>query len=296
MKANESPERKSPYLCVYASQLAASIGEHSHKDIAEAAEIMWERADAVSYKEAVRRNSVVTDDDVLEKATKIPQVSKMLANAAEVEETSTQTANKYAHLSKEFTSFAKTHRLDQDSVRVIGDALRKTSYTTYGNEQESHVFRHIRDVMGVDCVTDPTFYKIQGGVVRGPNGEEWPWYIGGKVDGVSSDRKMVIEIKNRVNKLYYTPANYEVVQVRSYLELLGVNKGILVECFKTRNKIDVNTVEINRSASEWERCMKKLQSFVEFVAALLYDEQLQNSFITASPLKKVRMVEMFMKN
>lgn len=266
-----------PYMCVYASQAAACIGENPHKKMGEAVEQVWERAHRASYHAAMRRNAIVTDDDVLARTRTVhPEISDILRAAESPAETSVEVAHKYANLATKLKAFADENKLDRDSVRVVDDALRKTSYTCYGNEQESHVFNYIRDTLGVDCVEDPTFYKVQAGVAHG----EVPWFIGGKIDGISADRTMVIEIKNRVNRLFRRAPAYEMVQVQTYLELLDVDRGMLVECLRARGTVDVNVMPVARDKDLWHGVyFPRLCGFVDFVARVICDEALQDKFL-----------------
>lgn len=274
-----------PYLCVYASQAAACIGENRHKKLCDAAEAFWERADAESYRSALFRNGILTDDEILARVEHThPEVADMLRVAARNVESSTEVADKYATLANKFQDFAEENKFGMDTRRVVDDALRKTSYTTYGNAQESRVFAYIRETMGIDCVEDPTFYRVQAGVITTPHGE-FPWFIGGKIDAISADRTLLIEIKNRVNRLFGKPPSYEMVQVQTYLYLLGIDKGLLVECMRTSERggstqQDVNAMPVDRDETSWKTdIFPKLQGFVDFIANLIHDPALQDKFL-----------------
>jgi hypothetical protein len=166
---------------------------------------------------------------------------------------------------------------------VIDDAIRKTTYTTYGNAQESKVFDYIRGTLGIDVVEDPSFYKSQEGVIENEYGS-FPWFIGGKIDGITKDRKTLVEIKNRVNRLFRIIPQYESVQVQMYLQLLGLEKAILVECLKTKEHSvlheDVNVISVNRDTVNWKADIApRLEGFVDFVIRLIHSEDLQDKYL-----------------
>jgi hypothetical protein len=270
---------------VYASQAAACIGENRHKKLCDAAEAFWERADSKSYRAALTRNGIFTDEEILTRVEHAhPEVSDMLRTAAKNVDSSTEVADKYASLATKFQEFADENKIDDEVRRVVDDALRKTSYTTYGNARESHVFKYIRDAMGIDCVEDPTFYKIQAGTIKNQYGT-FPWFIGGKIDGISSDRKLLIEIKNRVNRLFKKPPSYEVVQVQTYLHLLEIEEGVLVECIRMNvgegtTRQEVNTMTVKRDRRKWnDDIFPKLEGFVDFIVHLINDHALQDKFL-----------------
>ena len=74
----------------------------------------------------------------------------------------------------------------------------------------------------------------------------------GKIDRLdmeSDGSKTLIEIKNRVKGLFYELKEYEHIQVQTYLELLDLEKGKLIEQY--RQDSTVNSIEISRDRSFW---------------------------------------------
>ena len=284
MDAGGIDDRIEPYLCVYASQGAACIGDNKHKKICDAAEAFWERAHSPSYRAALRRNMIMTSEEIIDRLEKIhPKIADIMKVAGSEEETSTDVAKKYSKLSSEFTNYANLNYISHELYGVVDDAIRKTTYTTYGNAQESKVFDYIRGTLGIDVVEDPSFYKSQAGVVENNYGS-FPWFIGGKIDGITKDRKTLVEIKNRVNRLFRVIPQYEFIQVQMYLQLLGLDKAILVECLKTKEcsvlHEDVNVISVNRDSVNWEADIApRLEGFVDFVIRLIHDEELQNKYL-----------------
>ena len=65
------------------------------------------------------------------------------------------------------------------------------------------------------------------------------WSIGGKVDGIAFEEdnsKRILEIKNRVNKLFNVVRDYEKVQCYAYMYALDIPKYILLK-FLNQEKI-----------------------------------------------------------
>ncbi|AGE49034.1 hypothetical protein ATCVBr0604L_064R [Acanthocystis turfacea Chlorella virus Br0604L] len=276
----------SPYLCVYASQAAACIGENRYKKIAEAVETFWSRADAESYRKAMHRNDLLTNDEIVEKVEKShPTVATLLSIASREEHTSTEVSEKYAKLSSDFEKYAGDHRFSGEVAAMVDDALRKSAYTSYGNVAESEVFRYIRDVLKVDIVEDSTFYNKPLGEVETPYGS-FKYFIGGKIDGITRDGKTLVEIKNRVNRLFGRPPVYENIQIQTYLHLLDIDKAFLVECLKSKNgnsvSENVNCISINRDRAYFEmEVIPRIEGFVNLIVHLIYDQSLQDKFVTS---------------
>jgi hypothetical protein len=273
-----------PYLCCYASQAAACIGENKHKKICDAVQAFWERSDYQGFRIALHRNGILTEEEILEKARRQhPTIASLLRSASEIEETSTEVASKYSRLSNDFVEYANEHYMPEEVVRVVDDALRKTTYTTYGNTQESNVFDYINDMLQIKCTEDFTFYKAQAGTITNEHGT-FPWFIGGKIDAINEDRTVLIEIKNRVNRLFRRLPSYEMIQVQTYLQLLGIDKAILVEAMKTKERNstldNVNVISVHKDEILWNfDILPRLEGVVDFVIRLIHDEKLQDKFL-----------------
>lgn len=220
-----------PYVCIYASQVAMCIGANKHKKISEAMDIMWQRVSPASFGAALKRNGIKTDDqqaeDIIAAHAKVRDLVRLTLTTTC--ESSDQVAQNYVAVAKELG----TVPLAEEDRRLVNDVLKRNLYTTYGNMHEHRVLTYVRDRLGIKCREDPTFYKAPQGECTGPWGS-FTWYVGGKIDAIDEDRTLLIEIKNRVNRLFYRIPFYESVQVQAYLHLLDLERGVLVECLKSR--------------------------------------------------------------
>ena len=276
-----------PFVCIYASQVAMCIGANRHKKICEAMELMWQRIDPASYRSALRRNGQRTEEEITE---------GILASHAELRdlvdqtltvpcESSDQVARKYDCVARELAAVP----LAEEDRRLVDDVLKRNLYTSYGNLHEHSALTYIRDTLGIRCGPDPTFYKAQQGTVVTPGCTTVPWYVGGKIDAIDDDKTLLIEIKNRVNRLFYRVPFYEHVQVQAYLELLDLDKGVLVECLKTSDTAQdrgpptsVNVIPVERDRTLWRTdIVPKLQGFVDFLVRLLYDTAFQDRYMAS---------------
>lgn len=262
-----------PYVCVYASQVAMCIGSNRHKKVSDAVVLMWQRISPAGFREAMRRNGLRTEEDALKTLVESNQdvralVDKSLATAS----TSVEVAACYHGALNELDHAA----LEEEERQLVDAALKKNLYTAYGTRAEPEMLQHIRDVMCIPCHADPTFYKTRMGEVEGV-----PWFVGGKIDALSDDGHLLIEIKNRVNRLFYRAPAYEAVQVQTYLELLDVSQGALVECFKgDHGGVQTNVIPIARDKAFWKHeVVPKLKRFVTFLVRLLRDPALQDAFL-----------------
>ena len=91
----------------------------------------------------------------------------------------------------------------------------------------------------------------------------FPARIIGKLDGTTklADGYTITEIKTRRRKWNIVP-NYDIIQLRCYMKLTGIKKGILHEEFPDKTS---RTTNIDWSDSEWTRIEKSLIQTLEEV-------------------------------
>lgn len=281
-------QRMNAYVCIYASQVAMCIGANKHKKISEALELMWQRVSPAGFQAAMQRNGQKTEDeqaaDIIKAHTEVQGLVD-LTMATECE-SSDQVAQHYDSIAKELRDLTD---LPEEDRKLVDDVLKRNLYTNYGNTHEHRVLTYIRDTLGIQCGEDPTFYKVQAGVAQGPWGS-FAWHVGGKIDAIDDKKTLLIEIKNRVNRLFYRVPFYEQVQVQAYLHLLDLDRGVLVECLKTRDgddqfvqdttKTTVNVIPMKRDRDLWDNeIVPKLSGFVDFMAHMVHDTNMQDRYL-----------------
>lgn len=301
------PPSHPPYVCIYASQVAMCIGANRHKKVGDALELMWQRIDPAGFRAALKRNDVKTDEELADKIirehSEVQQLVELTLTAAC--DSSDVVAKQYDCVARDL----KAVHLPEEDHRLVEDVLKRNLYTSYGNKNEQYVLDYIRANLGIRCREDPAFYKKQQGVCRGPWGS-FPWYVGGKIDAIDEERTLLIEIKNRVNRLFFKVPFYEQVQVQAYLELLGLDTGVLVECLKTQAHggrggpaagggagphrdpaaagqagqptATINVIPIKRDRPLWTKdIVPKLHAFVDFLARILHDTAFQDRYLSS---------------
>jgi hypothetical protein len=266
----------SPCIYVFASQVAMCVGLNRHKKLSDAVMLVWQRNAPTNFRDAMRRNNMLTEEDMLRNLVETSQeVRALVAKSKATMTTSLEVAASYSGALVELRSAS----LEAPERQLVDQLVKKNLYTGYGTRAEQEMLQHIRDVMCIPCHADPTFYKMPMGEVAGH-----PWALGGRIDALSDDGHVVIEIKNRVNRLFYRAPTYEAVQVQAYLELLDLHEGKLIECFKgDKGSIVTNVITIARDKAFWRHeVVPKLRLFVAFMATLLHDTALQDRFLKSS--------------
>ena len=114
-----------------------------------------------------------------------------------------------------------------DEQKVVAKALaREKIYTKNGIEREDRTAQNLTD-MGNIRICNRTFYKDIC-TIAGTT-----YTLCGRIDRLleTPDEKIIVEIKNRQRRLFNKVPDYENAQVQAYLEMLNMDKAILVEDF-----------------------------------------------------------------
>jgi hypothetical protein len=269
-------------VILYASQIAACIGCNRHKKPAEAMESMWERMDPESYKDALRRTGCTTEADRIQEIIQDDAFVKHVVDQSTLAcGNSNDVATKYDAASRVISGLD----LGDDDKKVIDATVKRNLYTNYGTASEHHALVKVRDMLSINAKTDDTFYKSHVGDVDGI-----ALWVGGKIDAITEDRSLVIEIKNRIRRLFYKIPFYEIIQLQTYLHLLDVSRGAVVECLTTAGDSMINIVPIRRDRGLWNDMMvPKMKAYTKVLADLLTNVEFQDAFLLSS--KKAAMIQ-----
>lgn len=259
---------KERFICVYASNVAACIGLNQYKMPHEAFEDMWRKLDPTGYDAALKRNGTLSKDQ---------EIQKVLEENAELAKTVRRaTSKRHDHSSQttetvdDMTSSIRALNLPPEKERIVQQHAQSAVFTKYGIGREDAVYQRLAE-MGLELEKYAAFKKMK-------IGEDW--YIGGKIDAITTARDCIVEIKNRVRKLFGTVVGYENVQIQTYMHAFDVDSARLAECFTDRDgsmSIQVHAVERDRAL--WDgTILPRLTEFVERLVGLLDDAAAQDAY------------------
>lgn len=269
-------------VILYASQIAACIGCNRHKKPAEAMESMWERMDPESYRDALRRTGCTTEADRVQHMLESNEFIKNVIDQSTLACTHSQdVAIKYDAASRAISNMD----LPVDDKKMIDSTVKRNLYTNYGTASEHHALIKVREMLSINAKTDDTFYKTHVADVNGI-----ALWVGGKIDAITEDRSLVIEIKNRIRRLFYKVPFYEIIQLQTYLHLLDVSRGAVVECLTTPGDSLINIVPVRRDKSLWnDMIVPKMKAFTDVFVDLVTNTAFQDAFLLSS--KKAAMIQ-----
>ncbi len=140
----------------------------------------------------------------------------------------------------------------------------------FGVKKESSVIDKYSNILNKKINTKSNLYKkniIKYNTIN--------WVLVGKIDGMVEDN-IIIEIKNRIHRLFYSLKEYEKVQIMSYLYLINLNEAHLVESYKD----DINSIIINYDDDYWiNEVLTPLYKYIYFFDTFLNSDKLKYDVI-----------------
>jgi len=245
-------------------------------------EAMWERVAPESYRDALRRTGCTTELDRMQQLIEHDAMIKRVVDESTLTcHNSQDVAVKYDAASRAISRFD----LPVDDKKIVDATVKRNLYTNYGTASEHHALIKVRETLGINARPDDTFYKVHVCDVDGV-----ALWVGGKIDAITEDNGLVIEIKNRIRRLFYKVPFYEIVQLQTYLHLLDVSRGAIVECLTGTTDSQINIVPIRRDKDLWnETIVPKMKAYVHVFLSLLQDTAFQDAYFLST--KRAAMIQ-----
>lgn len=266
------------YICLHVSQLASCMGLDRYRSIDKALDSVWQRVDLRGYQVAHNRCRVVPYHEAIKHALSCDVstqqgIQEFSRNVGHFD--SRATGEVAANLASQYSKRYGTH-----AVGNVAQEIQSSIFTCYGTARERSVFDAInaRQVLPCNVKEDNTFFSQPGGVVRGME-----WYIGGRMDAILEDRSGIVEIKNRIYKLFNRIRPHDMVQIQAYAQLVNTPKAYLVECYRHHdNKLELGVMAVTRDDDMWNNwVVPRLAAFVEMLLDILDSPLRQDDFILA---------------
>ena len=172
---------------------------------------------------------------------------------------------------------SKINDLSIEDKKVITKSLNNITNTTFGTNNENDIAVIYNNMTGHRLIKDNKYKKKS--LVKTDN---FSFYIGGRIDGLNQNTGSIIEIKNRVHKLFYTLRNYEKTQLMTYLYLFGVAHGELVEAYKKKDNTQINIIHVEYDEIYMKNIINKLLGFIEYFIKFVENEEFRISVLESN--------------
>ena len=233
-----------------ASNVAAMVGRHRYKPRGEV-------LDELVKKYAPEKFTGKTKEDKATEALAVSSAAQeVLESAVKVKaENSTQVQRVFKEARERINFDPKLN--DEQKAEVI-EHIRSKVYTTHGTRSEDKTSDKVETEEGARFVRDDSFYRLDVCKLG-----ETQYVIMGRVDRIEErpdGSKVLVEIKNRANRLFKSVPEYEFIQIQVYLQILGLVHARLVEQYNNQ----VKSHDVDRDEETWtNELLPELVKFCE---------------------------------
>ena len=166
----------------------------------------------------------------------------------------------------------KVKNLNEKDKKEITDSIMNLSNMRFGVKNETDVCKIYEQMMNCESVKDNLFVKEK---VIEDKKSKFSIILGGKIDGINKKDGTIIEIKNRMNKLFYELRGYEKVQLMCYLYLFKSTKGYLVEAYKKKDGTDINVISCEYDEEMMNKIINVLKDFGKYYMKFLKNHSMK---------------------
>lgn len=170
---------------------------------------------------------------------------------------------------------SKVDKLNEKEKKEITESIKNLSNTRFGVKNEDDVCKIYENMMNCEITKDNIFIKKK--IIENKN---FSVRVGGKIDGINKKDGTIIEIKNRMNKLFYELRGYEKVQLMCYLYLFQSPKGYLVEAYRKKEGTDINIIECEYEEDMMNKIINVLDNFGKYYYKFIKNHDLKIELLT----------------
>lgn len=171
----------------------------------------------------------------------------------------------------------KNSNINASEKKEILKSINNVTNTNFGTRNETDVLKIYESMKNCSVLKDNIYRKK-----KIYDDSKAVLYIGGKIDGISSEDNTIIEIKNRVSRLFYTLRDYEKVQVMCYIYLFNYVNAHLVEAHKKKDKTDINIIEVMYDNDYMVNILNKITRFYGFFEIFMENEHAKIQLLNMS--------------
>ena len=231
-----------------ASDVAAIIGRHQYKPRDEVFNDYWKKYSPDTFTGQTKKEKALEALGASESAQKI--LESALAFEAKDSKEAAQTFENAK------TQVNLDTKLSVEQKAEVIEHLRSQVYTTHGTRSEDKTSDKVTKDTGARLVRDDAVYNLDVCTLG-----QTKFVVCGKIDRIEEKEdgsRVLVEIKNRTNRLFRRVVDYEFIQIQVYLQMLGLVRARLVEQYNSQ----VLSHDVERDEEMWKNeVMPALQAF-----------------------------------
>jgi hypothetical protein len=249
------------------SEIAIITGDNPYKTKRDYIIDFWKKNHKEDFEKYKKITEFIkeTDEDIIKKISRRNNIDV----SSELRESlKTKNINDLDSIKKNILE--KIDNISEDEKKELTKSILNVTNTKFGIKNETDVTKLYENLTGNTIIKDNRYKKVKVSTIDDIN-----IYIGGKIDGLNNDNGNIIEVKNRVNRLFYTLRDYEKVQIICYMYLFNSEKGDLVEAYKKKDSTDINIIQVPFNKDYMDNIINKLIIFAKYYNKFLKDHDMK---------------------
>ena len=220
-----------------ASEVAAIVGKNPYKPRQEVFDELWKKYSPETFVGKTKT------DKAKEALSASEDAQNVLKSALSVRATNSDHVQTVFNEARD--KINSDTKLNETQKAEVIEHLRSRVYTTHGTRSEDKTSNKVAVEQNVRLVKDNSFYNYDVCTLG-----DTKFVVTGKIDRIEEREdgsRILVEIKNRTNRLFRRVVEYEFVQVQVYLQMLGLVHARLVEQYNNQ----VLSHDIDRDEEIW---------------------------------------------
>ena len=279
-------------ICIYASDLAVAIGVNKYQKTSDVLVKLWQKNYPINYENAVsgiknkHRINVIPKETDYQCVNRIQQEGNIdLQDRIQTCLNTKDTSQLLKNRSEILDQVNKSKTIEEGAKQEFKQSLESMTNKVFGTINEKSAIDKYMEITGKKVNTSTKFIHKQLCTYNGVT-----WKLGGKIDGITDD-KIVVEVKNRIYKLFNEMRDYEKPQIQTYMYILGLKKGHLVESMKRNGEVNINIIEEDFDEDYWNNIvLAKLNSFIKLFHLLIDNDDLKEFMLIGDENEKDEMI------
>jgi hypothetical protein len=276
-------------IYISASELAVLSGHNTYKNKSEFLVKYWKKyfsKDFLRIQHLIQKQNklVVLPETAHQTVARIAKANNVDQKIMNTLYSSSKNKNAKSMVSqKESAINAIIKNVPKNQQDLLKKSANSVVYTNFGTRNEYNGVDLFSEEYNVQ-VRRPTNYFSEDLFIIECGKDTHIWSIGGKIDGIYTDNdgsETILEIKNRMKGLFNKLRDYEKVQCFAYMFALNKQKVDLAECYKKKDSIEMNVIDILWDDEFWNnQIISNLSTFVDDFYDFLEDDERKIQLIT----------------
>lgn len=267
-------------LCIYASELSNLIEVSKFKPPATVLMRIWEKnfpQDYNYHKKNLLSNKIEVNNNDTSKET-FNKFKKSLSKKKQKEvcinmEKCLEAKNVNSMINQRRELLKEVQELPSKDKEKIKKSIIEMTNTNFGIKNENKSIHIYTQLTGIPVLKLNDFFRKQ---ICKDSG--FSWFIGGRIDGILENRT-VIEVKNRMHKLFNKVKDYEKVQTYCYMYILDSNISQIVETYMNNRTPETGILEIEYDENYWEFILNRILIFIDYFNKFIKSSEMKNNLL-----------------